>query len=366
MAVRQATFDNLQQEEEARSYVNKLTQKQLDIITFLNQDYYQSYIAKRLKISRTYVNQTINTLLKYQLIKQKTCSPLQKKSLTYESTKRLNIYLNQANLMPGNYTLCIPHHIKFKYPVLDVKGEINREGWKFSKSRSVFIRSWKPKGNERFLFHVNLDENTIGIEFQGKSIIAYRIEHTQVIAQTVKEATTIIASEIGKGVEIFIREQVGMGCKIHLGQPKQIDRTHYAFESEIAKEVFEQGGQTQLEDLTIDTSPKGQGRPRAGDIETRNPIVANRVDQGLRKAMNIDSIVKKEIGEAIPEALKEFQKSLDPISQNVSQVMAMVQGGITISQQYEQMVNFMTKVLDELQENRRENAELKKKMEGFL
>lgn len=365
MAVRQTTFDNLQQEEEARRFIKKLTQKQLDIIKFIEQDFYQSYIAKRLKISRTYVNQTVNSLLKYQLIKQKTFSPLQKKSLTYELTNKLKNNLKQSETLPSSYTLCIPHHIKFKYPVLNIQGDLGKDGWKFSRARSIFIRSWKPKGNERFLFHVNLDQHTIGIEFHGKSIVAYRIEHNQVFAQTVEEATTIIASEIGKGVETFIREQVSAGCKIQLGQPKQIDKTHYAFESEIAKEMFKKGEQVQLEGVWIDNSPEGQGRQNVGDIETRNPIVANNVDKGLRNAMNIDTIVKREIGAAMPQALKEFNRSLEPMNENISQVMAMVQGGITMTQQYQQMQNFMTKVLDEIQSVRNENADLKKQMQSM-
>jgi hypothetical protein len=40
----------------------------------------------------------------------------------------------------------------------------------------------------------------------------------------------------------------------------------------------------------------------------------------------------------------------------------MVQGGITMSQQYEQMVNFMTRVLDEMNEIRRENKELREEI----
>ncbi len=366
MAVRQATFDNLQQEEEARLFVKKLTPKQIDIITFLKQDYYQSYIAKRLKISRTYVNQTVSDLLKYQLIKQKTCSPLQKKSLIYETTKRLDLYLSQNQTMTGNYTLCIPHHIKFKYPVLNVKGTLNCEGWKFSGARSIFIKSWKPKGWTGYLFNVNLGENTISISFTGKSIVASRVEHNHVIAQTVVEATQIIASEIGKGVETFVREQLGMGCKIQLGQPKQIDKTHLSFESEIAKEAFEEGGQLSIPGISIDTSPKGQGRPTAADIETRNPMIAKQVDLGLRNAMNIDSIVKREIGAAMPQALAEFNKSLEPLNENVSQVMAMMQGSITTAQQNDNILKFFSKVMEEMQSMRLEYADMKRKYESAM
>lgn len=363
MVVRQSSFDDLRKEEEGRRYVRKLTQKQLDIIEFIRRDYYQAYIADRLKISRAYVNQTVNSLLKFGLIKQKTCSPLQKKSLTYEPTKRLDIYLSQSELMPSQYTLCIPHHIKFKYPLLEMTGELNRDGWKFSKNRSVFIRSWKPKGNERLLFNVNLGDNTISIQYQGKSLIASRVEHTKVVAQSITEATQIIASEIGKGVEIFLREQKSSGCQIKVGQPKQIDRTHYAFESELAKEMVKNGQQSQLEGVYVDNSPEGQGKEKVGDIEMRDPIKANSVDQGLRNAMNIDKIVRKEIGQALPAAMKEFNKSLEPMNENISQVMAMLQGSITVAQQNDNILKFFSKIMNEMQDMRSEYADMKRKYE---
>lgn len=361
MVVRQSSFDDLQKEEDGRRFVSKLTEKQLDIIEFIKRDYYQAYIAKRLKISRAYVNQTVNSLLKFGLIKQKTCSPLQKKSLTYEPTKRLENYLSQSALMPSQYTLCIPHHIKFKYPIHGITGEVNKDGWKMSsKNRSIFINSWQPKGAERHLFNVDLGDNTISIQYQGKSLIASRVNHSKVVAQSITEATQIIATEIGKGVEIFLREQASMGCQIRVGQPKQIDKTHYAFESELAKEMVRNGQQSQLEGIYVDNSPEGQGNVAVGDIEMRDPLKANSVDRGLRNAMNIDKIVRKEIGAALPEAMKEFNRALDPIHESQSQVMAMIQGGITIQQQYNQMVNFMTNALNEMSAMRQEIEELRK------
>ena len=52
------------------------------------------------------------------------------------------------------------------------------------------------------------------------------------------------------------------------------------------------------------------------------------------------------------------------MSDSVVRVEAMLQGGITISAQYEQMINFMTKALDEMAAIRLENAELKKRLKG--
>jgi hypothetical protein len=65
---------------------------------------------------------------------------------------------------------------------------------------------------------------------------------------------------------------------------------------------------------------------------------------------------------AMPEAMREINEKLNPLSANVLQVQAILQGGISISTQYEQMLNFMTKVLTEMQEMRKENAELKERL----
>ena len=46
----------------AERYISKLTQKQIDIIRFLEQGYYQAFIARRMHISKGYVNETVKTL----------------------------------------------------------------------------------------------------------------------------------------------------------------------------------------------------------------------------------------------------------------------------------------------------------------
>ena len=367
MAIRQATFDDLQKEESTRSFVQNLTPKQLDIITFLGEGLYQSYVAKRLKISRAYVNITVSDLLKHQLIKQQTFSPLQKKSLTYELTEKLKSLLNQSKSLPSSYTLCIPHHIKFKYPVQAIKNELNKDGWKFSKSRSIFIKSWEPKGREALLYHVNVGDNTIGVEYHGKSLVAYRIEHKEVMAQTVEEATHIIAQEIGKGVEIFVREQSAQNCMVSLGQPILITEPHYAFESEIVKKVIASGQQAQLNlagtGISVDLSPERNGVLGIGHVETKNPVLANKVDLGLRNAIDLKGIVQREIGSAMPKAMDEFNKALDPLTGNLMRIEALIQGGTTIQNQYQQMIHLLTRTLDEMALIREENANLKKKME---
>jgi hypothetical protein len=240
-----------------------------------------------------------------------------------------------------------------------MQNQLSRDGWKFSKSRSIYVRAWKPKGTERLLYHVNLGEHTIGVEFHGKSIVAYRIEHSHILAESIEEATQIISSEIGKGVETFLREQESMNCRITLGQPQQIDKTHYAFESVIAKQAIIAGQQIKLEGVYIDNSPQGQGRGSNGDIETKNPSIATSIDNGLRNAMNIPQIINREIGQAIPQAMLEFAKQLNPLKMEIETLNAHIHAGQTIQYQVNQMLTLMASQMKEITDLKTEISKLK-------
>jgi hypothetical protein len=76
----------------------------------------------------------------------------------------------------------------------------------------------------------------------------------------------------------------------------------------------------------------------------------------------LDNLIKVSEQVDLTQLPEMFQNIVNPIAANVTRVEAMLQGGIGISTQYEQMLNFMTKVLDEMSQIRKENAELKAKL----
>ena len=81
------------------------------------------------------------------------------------------------------------------------------------------------------------------------------------------------------------------------------------------------------------------------------------------KIATIDKTIDTHIQAAIPEAMAEFNKQFTGLNESINQVVAMVQGGITMQQQYQQMQNFMTRVLDEVQAVRKELADVKRENE---
>lgn len=379
MAERQATFDDLA----AVQYVRSLNATQINIIRLLEQGQYQAQVARRLNKSRSYVCQVVGKLESYGLIVARriafthkgkthtiaTTDPLQNRATGYIVTPRLQNLLAQNPNKDGSYTLCIPHHIKIKIPILDQNRPLVTAGWRQSRARSILVRSWKPRGPERHLFHVQTVGGTVGIEYHGKSLVAYRVERTHLMAADVDEATTLAAAQIQDGVARFVEEQGWFGVRLTLGTPTIIDKPHFAFASKAARKVLDAGHQLTTPGIYCDNSLAHHGRPDAGEIETTDPILADQIDRGLRNALNIEPIVERSVARGMVEQSKAildgFCQQLDPIQQTLGSiyetantVLAHVQGGTTLEYQFTQIVTLLTHTLNEMKELRARVADL--------
>lgn len=379
MAERQATFDDLA----AVQYVRSLNATQINIIRLLEQGQYQAQVARRLNKSRSYVCQVVGKLESYGLIVARriafthkgkthtiaTTDPLQNRATGYIVTPRLQNLLAQNPNKDGSYTLCIPHHIKIKIPILDQNRPLVTAGWRQSRARSILVRSWKPRGPERHLFHVQTVGGTVGIEYHGKSLVAYRVERTHLMAADVDEATTLAAAQIQDGVARFVEEQGWFGVRLTLGTPTIIDKPHFAFASKAARKVLDAGHQLTTPGIYCDNSLAHHGRPDAGEIETTDPILADQIDRGLRNALNIEPIVERSVARGMVEQSKAildgFCQQLDPIQQTLGSiyetantVLAHVQGGTTLEYQFTQIVTLLTHTLNEIKDLRGRVADL--------
>lgn len=379
MAERQATFDDLA----AVQYVRSLNATQIDIIRLLEQGDYQANIARRLKKSRSYVCQVVGKLETYGLLVARritfthrgkthtvaTTDPLQGRATGYAVTPKLQALLAQNPHKDGTYTLCIPHHLKIKIPILDQTQPLVTAGWRQSRARAILVRSWKPRGPERHLFHVQTVGGTVGVEYHGKSLVAYRVERTHLMAADVEEATALAAAQIQDGVARFVEEQGWFGVRLTLGTPQIIDRPHFAFASKTARTVLDAGQRLSTPGVTCDDSLASHGRPDAGEIETTDPILADQIDRGLRNALHLEPIVERSVARGMVEQSKTildgFCQHLDPIQQalgslsaTANTVLAHVQGGTTLEYQFTQIVTLLTHTLNEIKDLRGRVADL--------
>ncbi|HQP72077.1 MAG TPA: winged helix-turn-helix domain-containing protein, partial [Methanoculleus sp.] len=364
-------------------YVRSLNATQINIIRLLEQGDYQANIARRLKKSRSYVCQVVRRLETYGLIVARritfthngtthtiaTTDPLQGRATGYIVTPRLQNLLAQNPHKDGSYTLCIPHHLKIKIPILDQNQPVVTAGWRHSRARAILVRSWKPWGPERHLFHVQTVGGTVGIEYHGKSLVAYRVERTHLMAADVDEATTLAAAQIQDGVARFVEEQGWFGVRLTLGTPQIIDKPHFAFASKTARAVLDAGHQITTPGVYCDDSLAHHGRPDAGEIETTDPILADQIDRGLRNALNIGPLVERSVAQGMVEQSKTildgFCQQLDPIQQTLGSiyetantVLAHVQGGTTLEYQFTQIVTLLTHTLNEIKDLRGRVADL--------
>jgi len=379
LAERQATFDDLA----AVQYVRSLNATQINIIRLLEQGQYQAQVARRLNKSRSYVCQVVKKLESSGLLiarriafthKGKTHTvatndPLQNRATGYIVTPRLQDLLAQNPNKDGSYTLSIPHHIKIKIPILDQNQPVVTAGWRQSRARSILVRSWKPRGPERHLFHVQTVGGRIGVEYHGSSLVAYRVERTHLLAADVGEATTLAAAQIQDGVARFVEEQGWFGVRLTLGTPTIIDKPHFAFASKAARKVLDAGHQLTTPGIYCDNSLAHHGRPDVGEIETTDPILADQIDRGLRNALHLEPLVEQSVARGMVEQSKTildgFCQQLDPIQQTLGSiyetantVLAHVQGGTTLEYQFTQIVTLLTHTLNEMKDLRARVADL--------
>jgi hypothetical protein len=379
---KQTTFEDLS----AIQYVRSLNATQIDIIRFLELGDYQAHIARRLKKSRSYVCQVVRKLESYGLIIARrltfthkgtthtvaTDDPLQGRATGYVVTPKLQALLAQNPQKDGSYTLCIPHYIKIKIPILKQNKDLVTAGWRQSRARAVLVRSWRPRGPERHLFHVETTGGPIGVEYHGSSLVAYQVERTHLLAADVGEATVIAAAQIQDGVARFVEEQGWFGVQLSLGTPTIISKPHFAFASKAARKVLDAGHQLTTPGVYCDDSLASHGRPDAGEIETSDPILADQIDRGLRNAINIVPIVEQTLARGMVEQSKTildgFCEQLDPIRQMTSSiyetantVLAHVQGGTTLEYQFTQIVTLLSHTLNELKTLQARVADLEDK-----
>ena len=351
-------------------YVKGLSATQISIVRLLKDGYYEAMAARQLHISRSTVNKLVKALEKRNLISPNrfslawrgktkeiaTGDPLAGRAATWNVSDTLDRYIEQNPFASGAITLCMPHNIRPKYPILSQRGEPDMNQAHHSRSRSIFIKSWKSKGPLRHQWHVTTREAVVSVELHPKVLIASRVNRTHIPAASREEATMIAVAQVQKGVDIWLREQGWNGYEVRLGSPSNVGPYHFAFPSDMAKKMLVMGGQITLPGVFADRSPEEHGMAFA-EIETYSPAIADAVDRGLRNAANLN----EEVGKAVASSI---QDTLGPLAETVSSIEAHLMGGTTIQYQYQQLVGLLAANMQKMQAMEEEMRILKSGNEG--
>ena len=347
-----------------------LSQNQKEILFWLDRGYTQTQIADKItssvtkeKLSRPRINQIVKHLecelgLINRVQNNKKRDGVRDYSYFYSLTDKAKAIL-KGNLALEELTPWRVHNHRMKFHIYQQSGSPRTD------TRCGFQHSWFMRGkSERFKFwwHSDINLPSVSIDVHPKTIVFYTDKGQLLLARTKEQAAELGWQAIRKAMEWFVSQQRSFGVsftldiageqvgKLHLGvlahDDGPLESIRKAQEKISEERVFGVEHPEWADRSTVKETGPGtfelemfEDDPILTPVETAFKMVAD-----------------------LPAGLAEFNKALGPIQANTTQVLAMLQGGINMSQQYEQMLGFMTKVLNEMAAIREENRVLKEKM----
>jgi len=270
-------------EVQAINWVNTLNRTQQKIINLLGTgEMTQSQIAKRIGVTRQYVNQLVKKLETYNLISKSDKTP-SGYNIWYKLTGHLKKQIEKKT-PDSKVTACRVHNVRLKYSY-DIAGDFSKD------KRTGYLLSWQMRGGDRHKYYVKSRSGLpdITIDVHPKTIVAYPDAKSQIYAESIEEAETIIKTSIHEAVLSFLQKQRSFGTDIEIDTPqhtgKQITNTHYGFE--FSKHAPHAQPQTILEGFFIDGSPEANGKPGMWEVETLDPAKATAMDRGLERILQL-------------------------------------------------------------------------------
>jgi predicted transcriptional regulator len=332
--------------------VKGLTENQRKIISLVNCGLTQSQVADKLGFSRAYVNQIIKKLLSFNLIQRIETHPSSEGKRDYTHFYQLSPELKgriAGNKPEETFTSCRIHNLRLKVPVISLSAPVSVD------KRASYSKSWQMRGGARhkYWFSGKAGMPSVTLDVHPKTIVCYVDKKQMIVAKTPAEAEDIGWRAIYHALDQFVELQSRFGVQVEVAHTGTvIGKVHGGFVGTDSP-AMEQGVKTK--EWWIDRSQEAELGPGHPELETSNKDGMTRLDNLIKVSEQVDLT-------SLPEM---FKGMIDPLNQQVGQAVAMLQGGITISAQYEQMLNFMTKVLDEMSQIRKENAELKQRLERY-
>ena len=329
-------------EENFEVFVRNLSETKWKIIQFLHESYYPASIARKLKLSRSYVSRFVKELLTQGLIYKDYINAITKVAVSYRLSEFLKTYLVRITDKKPNLavTLAIPHNIRYKFPIVGKTKKIALTTGRFAASKLKLVKEFCMVGGVRYVYNMRHESiGGIGVIVHPSSLVVYQKERHPIRAASSAEATNLVAIALSEVAQRFVQEQAWENVSMELGQPKLVGSPHYAFNSNIAKRVVA-AGQSMLQvgkEFEIDESLKAKGITDLAEIETTNAEEANLVDKGLRIAADIENIVpaliQKEL-RSVSESILGMNDRAEKIDEMCNNVAALCQSGTPLQQQF--------------------------------
>lgn len=325
-----------------------LSTGQRKVLALLNAGLTQTYIAQKLHLTRPRINQLVKGLESLGLINRvqnnRKCEGVRDYSYFYELTSRAKAII-AGDCQLEELTPWRVHNHRMKWHVIQQTGEICKD------KRTGYQKSWTLRGGERhkYWWHSNINYPSVTIDVHPKTLVVYTDKGQQINAKTKEEAAEMGWIACRKAVAWFMETQAGFDSFFTLEEVgQQIGKLH------LGMAFHEDGpidGDTTIPGTWVDRSVEKELGPGWKEFECwENHPISSPLEAGVMAAAKI------------PDALKQFNDQLSPIGENVTQVMAMLQGSITQQQMLENVTKLVSSLMVEVQAMRTENQELKRRL----
>ena len=341
------------------AFLQILTEKHIKIIQLLDEGYYQAAIAREMKISKAYVCKFVKELQKHELITVGYRNALTQRATSFNLVKELKDRIATDEVGKGErFTLAIPHKTRYLYQITTIDKPVALDVSRFAAAKFKNKKSWKPK-NKGIEFHLFEMEHPrvgrIGLIVHGRSFEVYQVYRHHIMAPSIEVADNLLAMALDEAAKKFQQEMGWCGVNMELGEPRLVTSTHYAFSSRIARKITN-AGQTQLQfsnGIEVDKSLEDKyGDKDVAELEGEDRNAIDIVDRGLWNAAHINQI--------IPDLIKT---ALEPLHADFLNLVAHIQSGTTLQQQYQQMQGVVIAALKEVQESRKEMQAMREEMQ---
>jgi DNA-binding MarR family transcriptional regulator len=321
-----------------------LTKNQRSVLSLLGAGLLQAGVAQRLNVSRPYVNQIARGLESLGLVKRRG------KTWFYDLSPEAKSLLSGAQAL-DQFTPARLHNFKRKFRILSVNQSPSLD------RRAHYTGSWKMRGplRHKFWYSGSAGIPSVTVDYHIKTLVIYIDKGQQILARSVEEAAELGWLAVQKARDAWVRDQHAFGIDFAVEEVGTvIAKVHAGFvmmeKDPVIAEVVDNGGNVGYADYWIDKSPEKE--LGAGHCEAKTAQLENmtRLGRGIQVIETIQ-----------PEAFKDLEK-IGVVSDSLLRVEAMLQGSITTAMQNDNILKYLSKLMDEMQQIRLENAELKKRM----
>lgn len=289
-----------------------------------------------------------NELLHKGLIYKEYVNPLTRRATSYKLSAGLKEHLDKLQTAKPdvNFSLCVPHKIRYKYKMLDKKKPISLNTSRFAASKVKNTRTWMMVGGLRHHFEYKHPVvGKIGLTVHPNSFEIYQKDRgTPIRSASLEDATAQVAMAIHETAQRFMQEQSWESVTFTLGDPILVSSPHYAFSSKLGRAITD-SGQTQLQftkGFEVDKSLEVKyGDKTTAHLETQDVDAATIVDQGLKNAYNIETIVPALVQQelkSVSDQILGITEQKEKIDLMCNNVQALCTSGLPIQNQLNQLM----------------------------